>query len=211
MSIIQLLNVSKSYGNKEVLNDISIDIKEGEFIAITGKSGAGKSTILNIIGLLETADSGNVIIDNTKNIKPNSAKSTVILRNKISYLFQNFALIEEETVAYNLLLAVKYVKGNKGFKLQKIKEALGKVGLEGYENRKVFELSGGEQQRVAVARIIIKPSKIVLADEPTGSLDENNKNIVLNLLNILNKEGKTVVIVTHDKQVSQNCNRVIEL
>lgn len=211
MSIIQLINVSKSYGNKKVLDDVSFDIQEGDFIAIKGKSGAGKSTILNIIGLLETVDSGNVIIDGAKNIKPNSSKSTAILRNKISYLFQNFALIDEETVANNLLLAVKYIRGNKEFKFQKIRNALKKVGLEGYEKRKVFELSGGEQQRVAIARIILKPSLIVLADEPTGSLDDDNKNIVLNLLKMLNKEGKTVIIVTHDNQISQSCNRVIQL
>lgn len=209
--IIKLNDVTKSYGERKIIDNISMEIKEGEFVAIMGKSGAGKSTILNIIGLLETIDTGKVIIDGEEDIKPNSRRSTAILRKKISYLFQNFALIDEETVYYNLLIAIKYLKGSKNFKITKISEALAKVGLEGFEKRKIFELSGGEQQRVAVARIILKPSKIVLADEPTGSLDEGNRDMIINLLRMLNDKGKTVVLVTHDKSVSEHCDRVINL
>lgn len=210
MSIIRLENVSKSY-NKKVLDNISIDIKEEELVAITGESGRGKSTLLNIIGLLEYPDSGKVIVDGQTNVKPSSMKANKILRNKISYLFQNFALIDEESVYSNLMLSLKYNSCSKSEKKEKIKNALNKVGLENYEKRKIYELSGGEQQRVAIARVILKPSKIILADEPTGSLDEKNRDQVISLLKYLNKEGKTVVIVTHDKNVANECDRIIEL
>ncbi len=208
--MIKLENVSKSY-SKSILKNISLEIKQGEFVAIVGESGKGKSTLLNIIGLLEKADSGKVFIDGECNIEPNSSKAAKVLRYKINYLFQNFALIDEKNVYKNLMLSLQYVKANKKRKIQMIDSVLSKVGLEGYGNRKVFELSGGEQQRVAIARCMLKPCKIVLADEPTGSLDINNRDRVLKLLNELNKEGKTIIIVTHDKEVAESCGRIINL
>ena len=168
MAIIELKGVTKSY-NKKILDNFNMSINENEFVAIVGESGKGKSTLLNIVGLLENGDSGEIIIDGESNIEPNSSKASKILRYKINYLFQNFALIDEETVMKNLMLALKYVSINNMDKVNRIKEALDKVGLSGYEDKKVFELSGGEQQRVAIARCILKPSKIILADEPTGS------------------------------------------
>lgn len=209
MAIIELKNVVKTYGDKKVLDNFSLKVEEGEMLAIMGSSGKGKTTILNIIGLLETFDKGELIIDGENNIKVNSSKVVKMLRSKISYLFQNFALVDEESVLYNLNLALKYVKEPRKIKKKLIKDALTEVRLPGIENKKVFSLSGGEQQRVAVARIILKPSKIILADEPTGSLDEKNMQRILNLLKSLNKKGKTVIIVTHDKKVSEQCSRVI--
>lgn len=211
MELIKLEGVNKAFGNKKVLDKFSLSINEGEFLAITGESGKGKTTVLNLIGLLEEQDSGNIIIDGMKNILPNSKKSTKVLREEISYLFQNFALIDEETVSYNLSIATKYIKSSKNEKLKKIKDALKTVGLSGYENKKIYELSGGEQQRVAIARIILKPSKIILADEPTGSLDEENAKAIFSLLRSINKEGKTVIIVTHDKKLAEQCDRVVRL
>jgi len=211
MVLIELKDITKRFGKKSILNKFSLEVQEGEFIAIMGNSGSGKSTILNIIGLLEPFDNGQLIIDGEINIAPNSSKSTKLLREKISYLFQNFALVDDETVAYNLELALKYVKGSKKEKFEKLKNALDIVGLKDYEKRKIYELSGGEQQRVAIARIMLKPCKIILADEPTGSLDEKNREVVLDLLKKLNLDGKTVVIVTHDKFVASQCQRVINL
>ena len=208
--IIELKAISKNY-DKNIINNLSIKIKENEMVAIVGQSGKGKSTLLNIIGLLENADSGQVIIDDKKNIKANSNEANKIIREKISYLFQNFALVEQETVYENLKIALKYVKISNNEKEKLIKSALKSVDLEGYEKRKIFELSGGEQQRVAIARVILKPSKIVLADEPTGSLDSKNRDKVLELLKKMNKDGKTIVIVTHDNQLASNCDRSIEL
>lgn len=211
MGIIELKNINKSYGDHRILNNFSLSINEGEMIAIMGPSGVGKSTILNIIGLLENFDSGEYIIDGQKNIKINSRKAVKILRKTINYLFQNFALIDEESVEYNLELALKYVKCSKAEKKDLLNNSLKQVGLVGYEKKKIYELSGGEQQRVAIARCMLKPAKILLADEPTGSLDETNVKLVLDLLKNLNKKGLTVIVVTHDKFVASNCSREISL
>lgn len=211
MSLIELKNINKTYGQHKILDNFSLNINQGEMVAITGASGSGKSTILNIIGLLEGFDGGEYLIDGEKNIKVNSTKSVAVLRNTINYLFQNFALVEEETVKYNLNLALKYVKGSKTEKQNLMKNALKQVGLDNYENRKIYELSGGEQQRVAVARCILKPCRVILADEPTGSLDESNVKLVIELLKDLNSKGLTVIVVTHDKFVADNCSRKISL
>ncbi len=206
--MILLKGVSKKYGNKTVLNNFSMHICPGEFVAIVGPSGCGKSTLLNIIGLLEPFDKGVVEINKEKNIRPQSRKATNFLRTTISYLFQNFALVDEETVFYNLKLALRYVKGDKE---KLISQALKKVGLVGYEKKKIYQLSGGEQQRVAMARILLKPAKIILADEPTGSLDANNRDLIITMLQMLRQEGKTILVVTHDNYVAAHADRIIEL
>lgn len=180
-------------------------------IAITGASGSGKTTLLNIIGLLEAADSGKIIIDNQSNIKTNTALSNKIIREKICYLFQNFALVDDESVDYNLNLALEYRKGSKKEKLELKENALKMVGLNGYLNKKIYTLSGGEQQRISIARAILKPNKIILADEPTGSLDDHNKLIIIDLLKYLKSLGKTIVIATHDNYLANCCDRVIKI
>lgn len=206
--MIEITDICKKYDDKVIFDKYSLKIEEGEFVAIVGKSGCGKSTLLNIIGLLEKVDSGYVCIDHDENIRPQGRVAVRIIREKISYLFQNFALVDEETVTYNLKLALHYTKDNKK---ELIEKALEEVGLSGYENKKIYQLSGGEQQRVALARVMIKPSKIVLADEPTGCLDAENRDIVFDILRKIQKQGKTVVIVTHDESVAEKCDRVIEL
>lgn len=211
MAIIEMVDITKSYNNRKILNGFSIVVNEGEMIAITGVSGKGKSTILNIIGLLEDYDCGYLKIDGDENIRISSKKAMKILRDKIGYLFQNFALIEDKSVYKNLELALEYVNGTKESKKLAIKEVLERVELKDIDQKKVFELSGGEQQRVALARLMLKPCKIILADEPTGSLDTVNKNKVIDILKLLNSEGKTIVIVTHDNEVANSCNRTINL
>ena len=209
--MIKLENITKTIGKKVILENLSLKINQGDLVAIVGKSGSGKSTLLNLLGLIDGDYSGHYEIFGQKNVLVNSAKSQAIIREHISYLFQNFALIDNETVEYNLMLALKYVKLSKKDKVKKIEEILERVGLSSTLHQKVSELSGGEQQRIAVARAILKPSQFLLADEPTGSLDPENRDLVLNFLLDMNKEGKTVIIVTHDAYVAQQCHRVIEL
>ena len=207
--IIQLKNIDKKYGNKYLFKNLDFSIKKGEMIAITGASGSGKSTLLNIIGLIDKPDSGEVLICGNKNPYDKEKIKLNLFRNNIGYLFQNYALVDNYTVSKNLDIALEYFKGKNKNKLKE--EALDKVGLLDKLNNKVFELSGGEQQRVALARLMLKKNDIILADEPTGSLDEDNKAIILKLLKELNNEGKTVVIVTHDKVVADICDREINI
>lgn len=209
--MIRLNNLVKKFGNKTVLNNLTLEIEDGEMVAIIGTSGSGKSTLLNILGFLENFDSGSYRLDEDENVKANSRRSNKLIREKISYVFQNYALIDNQTVYQNLELAQKYLKESKKNKAEQIKEVLTTVGLAGYEQSKIYELSGGQQQRVAIARCLIKPSKLVLADEPTGSLDEENREIILKELKQINQAGKTVIIVTHDLAVADVCSRVIEL
>ena len=209
--MIKLENVTKTIGEKVILENLSLKINQGDLVAIVGKSGSGKSTLLNLLGLIDGDYSGHYEIFGQQNVPVNSVKSQAIIREHISYLFQNFALIDNETVEYNLMLALKYVKFSKKDKVKKIEEILERVGLSSTLHQKVSELSGGEQQRIAVARAILKPSQLLLADEPTGSLDPENRDLVLNFLLDMNKEGKTVIIVTHDAYVAEQCHRVIEL
>lgn len=209
--MIELKNITKKFESKTVFANFNLQIDQNEMVAIIGPSGSGKSTLLNILGLIDKVDDGEYQFEQYTNIKPNSRLSQKIIREKISYLFQNFALIEEDTVLQNLLLALKYVKQSKKEKTEIITAALQKVGLSEYLNSKIYELSGGQQQRIAVARAIIKPSELVLADEPTGSLDSKNRDEIIKLLLELNAAGKTVIVVTHDSHVAEKCHRVLEL
>lgn len=209
MRVIEVKNISKSFGSKRVFHDFSLDIKENTFVAIAGESGSGKSTLLNMLGLLDSPENGDIILFGNVNVKPFSLQAQRLLKTKIGYLFQNFALIEEKSVAYNLNLA--FDKEKKAVKDEKIQNALAKVGLIRYEQKKVFECSGGEQQRIAIARLLLKPCELILADEPTGSLDENNKQEIFSLLKQLQASGKTIVVVTHDKELMEIADKVIVL
>ncbi|QNN74532.1 putative bacteriocin export ABC transporter (plasmid) [Vagococcus carniphilus] len=211
MIIIQLRNYTKKYKNKTVLSNLNLEIQKGDMIAITGPSGAGKSVLLNTIGLIEDLTEGELILFGKKAPKINSIESNKIIRDKISYLFQNFALVEHKSVEDNLYMALKYTNLNKEEKKQLVKEALEKVGLDNYEKNFIYELSGGEQQRISLARSIIKPNEIILADEPTGALDTKNRDLIINLLKEVNQLGRTIVIVTHDEVVANSCNKIIKI
>lgn len=208
-SLIKLDKISKSYGSKNIFTDFSFEVGKNEKILIMGPSGAGKSTLLNILGTLEKVDKGQTVHFSYKNIRPQSKESIILLREKISYLFQNYALIDNETVEKNLELALKFSKDKN--KEEIIDDALEKVGLKGYKDRMVYSLSGGEQQRVSLSRLLIKPSEIILADEPTGNLDYENAQIVMNILEELYLQGKSIVMVSHDMRFAKNFDRVIKL
>ena len=209
--MITIKNLNKSFGEKQVFTNFNCTIKNGFMTAIIGKSGSGKSTLLNMIGLLDLDYQGEILYDdvNIKKLKEN--KQVEFIRNNINYLFQNYALVDNETVEQNLLLTLAYEKINKGEKITKINEVLTKVGLDNFNNKKIYTLSGGEQQRIALARTILKKGDIILADEPTGNLDEGNKEIVLKILKELKSLGKTIIIVTHDLSIANECDEVIKL
>lgn len=209
--ICELINVTKQYGDHVVLDEISLTVNKGEMVAITGPSGSGKTTLLNIIGMLENQDRGTVKLFGENRPRVHSRKAQRILRNRLSYLFQNFALIENATVDENLDIPLIYSKKTRKEKQESKMAALQKVGLDISFKQKVHELSGGEQQRVAIARILLKPCELILADEPTGSLDNDNRNEIMEILKYLNQENKTIIIVTHDPYVSEACHRRIHL
>lgn len=206
--MIELINISKKFGDKEIFNNFSLTVNDGESIVITGKSGSGKSTLLNILSLIEKVDSGNIVWNNTIINKINSKETELLMRNEIGYLFQNYALIENDSVLDNLKLASMYAKNRKNIDYHKL---LSEMDLDIDINKKIYLLSGGEQQRVALARLFIKPCKIIFADEPTGNLDQKNSDKIMDKLFELNKKGKTLVVVTHDLSIVDRFDRHIKL
>lgn len=205
--MIKAKNISKSYNNENVIENFNIEVKEGDFIAITGESGKGKTTILNMLGLLEKPDSGEITIEGIE--KLTKKEQMLLQRHTFGYLFQNYALIENATVEENLKIALEYRKGLS--KKSLIKEALEFVGLRGVLDKRIYQLSGGEQQRVALARVFVKEAKYIFADEPTGNLDLKNRDIVFDLLRKLNEVGKAVIYVTHDMDLAGRADRHIRL
>lgn len=212
MSIIELKDITKKYkGGKTIFSNYSLKIGEGEFVGIVGESGAGKTTLLNIIGLISNISSGSITIKKQSNLTPSSKKAMLLRRNNIGYLFQNYGLIDDESVEWNLNLALEYKKLSRSQRKEKIQTSLTKIGLTDYEKKKIYQLSGGEQQRVAIAKLFLQESSIILADEPTSGLDNANKIMVMDLLKELNNKGITVIMVTHDLEIAKQCGRIIEI
>lgn len=212
MPTISVRQLSKYYGAKRVIENISFDISDREFVALIGPSGSGKSTLLNLIGLLETVDEGTITIDGEILPQVNSKKATHLRRNVLNYLFQSNALIPNESVSDNLMLALHYTDLTKKEKDKKIKTVLSKVHMESFLESRINELSGGEQRRIAIARAILKPGELILADEPTGSLDPQMAQTAFELLKLLRDEyGKTIILVTHNMDQAQQCDRIIDL
>ena len=204
---IEISNLSKSFGKHVLFDNINLNIEEGKITCLYGTSGCGKTTILNILGLVEPYDSGKIKY-NGKTI--NSRKDTLnFLRNDVGFIFQDFGLLENETVWENMQIVYK-IKKMKDAKI-KIEQVLNELNLSNMLNRKVYELSGGEQQRIAIAKMILKDPDLILADEPTASLDDDNKQIVLSMLRMLQQKGKTVIIVSHDEQVRNFADIAINL
>lgn len=212
MNIIELKNVSKSYDGRKIIDNLTISIPENSLVAITGKSGSGKSTILNMIGLLERIDSGSIKINGNNIPNINSSKATMLRRKTINYLFQSYALISDITVWDNLMIAMEFLDLSKKEKNDEIDKVLRDLDIFILKNKKVNTLSGGEQQRVALARCILKPGNLILADEPTGSLDPKMAEIVFELIKYLrDKYNKTVIIVTHDILLANKADFIVDL
>jgi len=211
LNILTLKNVSKEYNKISVLSNVNLIVKSGEMIAVMGESGKGKTTLLNIIGLISDKSGGDITIYDYNNPRINSKESMLLRRNKIGYLFQNYGLIDDESVLWNLKLALTYKKMSKKEKNDKIDNLLNEFNILKLKNKKIYQLSGGEQQRIALIRLILQESNLILADEPTGSLDEENRNFVISVLKKLNDGGKTIIIVTHDSYVGSQCERIVNI
>lgn len=208
MSLLELKNVYKIYGDLHALDNVDMTIDQGEWVAIMGPSGSGKSTAMNIIGCMDKPTSGEVLLDGQNIANLSRRELTEIRRDKIGLIFQQFHLISYLTAVENVMVAQYYhsLPDEK-----EALEALDRVGLSDRAKHLPSQLSGGEQQRVCVARALINHPEIILADEPTGNLDEQNERIVLDLFRQLHKEGTTLVVVTHDAEVGASAERVITL
>lgn len=202
--MITVENVCKRFDERVLFDKLSFQIADGAFVVISGKSGCGKTTLLNMLGTIEPFDSGTITVDEFSigNMKNNRE----YLKTKVGFLFQNFALMENKTALQNLEIVKKACRTTVS-----PEEALGFVGLADKKDTKVYKLSGGEQQRVALARLLVKKCDVILADEPTGSLDCDNAQLVMELLEKLHAQGKTVIIVTHDETIKNSGRRVIAL
>ena len=210
--MISIKNVSKSYGKGEAavkaLDNVSLEIKNGELVAITGKSGSGKSTLLNVVGGLAKADAGEVLIEGKDILKMGDSECAATRLKNIGFVFQFFDLIPELTALENITFPAKLAKNRK----PEYREMAEKLGITDRLSHYPSQLSGGQQQRVAIARALINNPEIILCDEPTGNLDEASGREVMEILKKLSREeGKTVLIVTHDMAIAGECDRVVRL
>lgn len=216
MTVLELKNIEKTYGDKiktKVLHNINLKINKGEFVAIIGQSGSGKSTMLNLMGTLDSPSSGEIYINNQRTDDLSKNKLADVRNNDLGFIFQFHYLLPEFTVLENVLMPylISGKKVNKEIK-DRANELLDIVGLSKVKNNLATDLSGGQQQRAAIARALINNPKIILADEPTGNLDSNTTNEVYNLLRDINeKYDTTFIIITHDNKIAQKADRVIEV
>ncbi len=214
--MIKIKNISKSYqrpgeGELRVLDQVDFEVERGEFVAIVGPSGSGKSTLMNILGLLDTADSGNYELAGKK-VSSMSANELAKTRNStIGFVFQQFHLLPRTTAAENVELPLVYSNDSSGDTRKRAVDVLCRVGLEDRLSHYPSELSGGQQQRVAIARALINDPDIILADEPTGNLDQASGRQIMDLFRELNKAGSTILLITHDPQLARQASRVVHI
>lgn len=214
--MIEISKLNKYYkiGNDKMhaLKDITLNIQNGEMLAIMGKSGAGKSTLMNMIGLLDKYDSGNLKIDSIEVSRLGDRKLAKLRNEKIGFVMQDFSLLEQKTVLMNVMLPLYFNNKYNFSNMKKIAmEILQRVGIAEQANKKANQLSGGQKQRVAIARAIVNDPSFILADEPTGALDTKTSAEIIELFKNLNEDGKTIIIITHDRGIAQACQRKIEI
>ena len=213
--MIKIENLKKVFRTEEVetiaLNDVSLHVEEGEFIAIMGPSGCGKSTLLNILGLLDNPTSGTYYLAGQEVGHLKERNRTQARKGTIGFVFQSFNLIEEMNVFENVELPLVYMRINKAERKKQVGEALQRMNISHRAKHFPNQLSGGQQQRVAIARAVVANPKLILADEPTGNLDSKNGHDVMDLLSDLNKEGTTIVMVTHSQHDASFSHRIINL
>lgn len=213
--MIKISELEKVYRTEEVetvaLNKLSIEVKQGEFVAVMGPSGCGKSTLLNILGMLDDPDAGSFVFNGTEVAHYNERKRADLRKNNIGFVFQSFNLIDELTVFENVELPLIYTGVKSADRKKRVEAVLDKVQIMHRRNHYPQQLSGGQQQRVAVARAVVNHPKLILADEPTGNLDSNNGNEVMQLLTELNEQGTTIVMVTHSEHDARYSHRIIRM
>jgi putative ABC transport system ATP-binding protein len=213
--MLKMKNINKSFITDEVetkaLCDINIEISEGEFVAIIGSSGSGKTTFLNIAGLLDPADSGEYMLNGQDILKMSDNQRSLMRREQLGFIFQGFNLLPDLTIAANVELPLRLRGVNANERKQAVENALKTVGLASRASHFPAQLSGGQQQRVAIARAIVGDSKILFADEPTGNLDTNMSNSIFELLKEINAKGTTIVMVTHDLEHAKRAKRRIHI
>lgn len=213
--MIKINNVTKSFRTEEVetfaLRGVSLEVNKGEFVAVMGPSGCGKSTLLNILGLLDNPSEGEYELDgiNVGGLKEKSR--TGLRKGKIGFIFQNFNLIDELTIEENVELPLRYLNVESKERKERVKEVLERMGISHRSKHYPQQLSGGQQQRAAIARAVVARPQLILADEPTGNLDSKNGEEVMDLLTELNREGTTIVMVTHSRRDAGYTHRVINL
>ncbi|MBQ2581260.1 MAG: ABC transporter ATP-binding protein [Ruminococcus sp.] len=214
--MITIKDLTKIYNYKksnefEALHGISFEINDGELVAITGRSGAGKSTLLHILACIDDYQSGEYRLGDTL-VKGLSDRQYAKIRNeKIGMVMQDHALIEDMTALENVMISLDFAKMKKAEKKEKALGALNAVGIEELAKKPCNKLSGGQKQRVAIARAIVGQPEVILADEPTGALDSKTAAGIMDLFRKLNKQGRTIIIVTHDREIASQCSRIIEL
>ncbi|KGN99983.1 phosphonate ABC transporter ATP-binding protein [Porphyromonas macacae] len=213
--MIEIKNLSKIFRTEEIetvaLDGVSMNVKEGEFIAIMGPSGCGKSTLLNILGLLDNPSEGSYTLDGQEVGNLKEKDRTSVRKGKIGFVFQSFNLIDEMTVEENVELPLIYLGVKASERKSRVEEALRRMSISHRASHFPNQLSGGQQQRVAIARAVVANPKLILADEPTGNLDSKNGAEVMSLLTQLNKEGSTIVMVTHSEHDAGFAHRVVKL
>ena len=213
--MIELHDLSKVYRTSDVettaLNNINLEISDGEFIAIMGPSGCGKSTLLNILGMLDTPDSGIYNFLGNDVAGRSERELAIVRKQNIGFIFQSFNLIDELTVAENVELPLLYQKMPASERAERVLQVLERVNIAHRADHRPQQLSGGQQQRVAVARAVVTNPNLILADEPTGNLDTTNGEEVLNLLGQLNSDGTTIIMVTHDQGHADHASRVVHM
>lgn len=216
--MIEIKNIQKTYNYGksnafQALNDVSLTINDGEMVAIIGKSGAGKSTLMHILGCIDEFESGKYYLNGEDVSSLNEKKRAQIRNSKIGIVLQDFALVESYSVIENVMLPLYFSKGIKGKKekMAKAIDVLKQMEMYEFVDKKVNKLSGGQKQRVAIARAMINNPKILLAVEPTGALDVKMSAEIMSIFEKLNKQGTTVIIITHDMEIAKKCGRIIEI
>ncbi len=213
--ILHITNLKKTYMQGKIpvhaLDDVSFDVKKGEFLSIVGPSGSGKSTLLSMIGLLDKPTEGSVLIDGVEISKAKESEAPRIRREKIGFVFQHFNLLSSLSAMENVDIAMRFTGASKNKRKERAFELLTQVGLGGRVAHKPSELSGGQQQRVSIARALANNPAIILADEPTGAVDTKTREVIVELLKGLSERGQTIIVVTHDMEVARQTDRIITM